>query len=149
MEIRKIAKNEFKPFGMVTVSDKKTKSVEVDGETYYKTEHGIKEVECSEYFNFYEIELDELECFGYKATIHDYEGIYTSVFRIASGIQYNLSSNNYVFYWLWLFENGHLPKWVKNVFTSKKMYVRDYGIGPYCLWRICDYGFNNNLYDRS
>lgn len=148
IELRQVRPNEFKPFGKITVQDNKTETVTVDGNVYSRVITGTKEIEVSEHPLLYDIDLDELECFGFSAKIWDYDYGFSSFFKDALKVGYTLSENNYVYYWQSLFYSGKLPNWIKNVYTDKtKMDCRLYDkIEPFFKVKIIDYGFNNSLY---
>lgn len=148
LELREISKNEFKPFGKIEVADNQVKKVVVAGEVYTKIIRGTKEIEVSEHPYLYCFELDELECFGFFAKVWDYSYGLSSFYRDAIEVNYQLSTNDYVYYWESLFYSNRLPKWIKNVYTDNtRMGYRLYDkIEPFCKVKIIDYGFNNSLY---
>jgi hypothetical protein len=143
MLIKEIAPNEFMPIGKTTINEPRLHTTTVDGEVYSRTTYEKKDVEVSEYYNVYCNDLDELKCFGYSAKIWDCN----SLFRYVSNNYCSVwSTNEYVYYWQWLFENNHLPKWVNNVYTDKKSWRPNKKIEKTFRWVICEYGFNNSLY---
>jgi len=147
MTIKEFSPNEYRVVGKFTMSKRKTKSVVVDGEEYFK-EWTEEEIVDAEKLDTYKIELDELASLGFSACVWEYPFLYNKLFKTECQLEsrYRLSDNDYVAYWQWLHNTGRTPNWIKNVYSDRTGWRFRERISKTCKLKICDYGFNNSLY---
>ena len=147
MTIKEFSPNEYRVVGKFTMSKRKTKSVVVDGEEYFK-EWIEEEIVDAEKLDTYKIELDELASLGFSACVWEYPFLYNKLFKTECQLEsrYRLSDNDYVAYWQWLHNTGRTPNWIKNVYSDRTGWRFRERISKTCKLKICDYGFNNSLY---
>ena len=147
MRIKEFLPNEYRVVGKFTMSKRKTKSVVVDGEEYFK-EWIDEEIVDAEKLDTYKIELDELASLGFSACVWEYPFLYNKLFKTECQLEsrYRLSDNDYVAYWQWLHNTGRTPNWIKNVYSDRTDWRLRERISRNCKLKICDYGFNNSLY---
>ena len=147
---KKISDNEFTIGGTIDIIERKIKSVEVDGETYTKTEIIDKTIDVSELekYNWHKYDI-EFDFFNLKYVFNEYQGFtYQSLSQKYSKI--GVSSNECVARYEILFNEGVLDKRIIKVYTMKE------SISPLFLDKyfdinripilLFDYGFNNKLY---
>jgi len=147
---KKISDNEFTIGGTIDIMERKVKSVEVDGETYTKTEIIDKTIDVAELekYNWHKYDI-EFDFFNLKYVFNEYQGFtYQSLSQKYSKI--GVSSNECVARYEILFNEGVLDKRIILVYTMKKI------INPLFLDKyfdinripilLFDYGFNNKLY---
>lgn len=147
IKIQEVSKNEYKVIGTLNVMTRKSKSVVVDGEDYIKT--WIEDVETNaEDLHIVKIELDELECFGFNASVWEHQFMYNGIFESECGKEskYILSTNQYVAYWQWMHETKRLPTWIKDVYIDNNNRRVSGNVKSTCRVKIYSYGFNNTLY---
>ena len=147
---KKISDTEFTIGGTIDIMERKIKSVEVDGETYIKTEIIDKTIDVSELekYNWHKYDI-EFDFFNLKYVFNEYQGFsYQSLSQKYS--KNCVSSNECVARYEILFNEGVLDKRIINVYTMKE------SISPLFLDKyfdinsipilLFDYGFNNKLY---
>ena len=146
---KKISDTEFTIGGTIDIMVRKIKSVEVDGETYTKTEMIDKTIDVSEMqsnWHKYDIEFD---FFNLKYVFNDYQGFsYQSLSQKYS--KNCVSSNECVARYEILFNEGVLDKRIIKIFSSKERinnyYLNNYFDGVHIDILLFNYGFNNKLY---
>lgn len=147
---KKISDTEFTIGGTIDIMERKIKSVEVDGETYTKTEIIDKTIDVSELekYNWHKYDI-EFDFFNLKYVFNEYQGFsFQSLSQKYSKI--GVSSNECVARYEILFNEGVLDKRIIKVYTMKE------SISPLFLDKyfdinsipilLFDYGFNNKLY---
>jgi hypothetical protein len=146
---KKISDTEFTIGGTIDIIERKIKSVEVNGETYTKTEIIDKTIDISELkedWHKYNIKFD---FFNLKYVFNEYQGLsYQSLSQKYSKI--GVSSNECVARYEILFNEGVLDKRIIKIYTSKEdispIYLDKYFDGVSIDILLFDYGFNNKLY---
>ena len=146
---KKISDTEFTIGGTIDIIERKIKSVEVDGETYTKTEIIDKTIDISELkedWHKYNIKFD---FFNLKYVFNEYQGLsYQSLSQKYSKI--GVSSNECVARYEILFNEGVLDKRIIKIYTSKEdispIYLDKYFDGVSIDILLFNYGFNNKLY---
>lgn len=147
--LKKISDNEFTIGGTIDILDRKVKSVEVDGETYTKTEMIDKTIDVSEMQGNWHKHDIEFDFFNLKYVFNDYHGLlYKSLSQMYS--RNIVSSNECVARYEILFNDGVLDKRIVKIFSSKERisnyYLNKYFDGVHIDILLFDYGFNNKLY---
>jgi hypothetical protein len=147
---KKISDTEFTIGGTIDIMERKVKSVEVDGETYTKTEIIDKTIDVSELekYNWHKYDI-EFDFFNLKYVFNEYQGFtYQSLSQKYSKI--GVSSNECVARYEILFNEGVLDKRIIKIYTSKenitRVYLDKYFDGVSIDILVFDYGFNNKLY---
>ena len=147
---KKISDNEFTIGGTIDIIERKIKSVEVDGETYTKTEIIDKTIDVAELekYNWHKYDI-EFDFFNLKYVFNEYQGLtYQSLSQKYSKI--GVSSNECVARYEILFNEGVLDKRIIKIYTSKenisRVYLDKYFDGVSIDILVFDYGFNNKLY---
>ena len=146
---KKISDTEFTIGGTIDIIERKIKSVEVNGETYTKTEIIDKTIDISELkedWHKYNIKFD---FFNLKYVFNEYQGLsYQSLSQKYSKI--GVSSNECVARYEILFNEGVLDKRIIKIYTSKEdispIYLDKYFDGVSIDILLFNYGFNNKLY---
>lgn len=146
---KKISDTEFTINGTIDIIERKIKSVEVNGETYTKTEIIDKTIDISELkedWHKYNIKFD---FFNLKYVFNEYQGLsYQSLSQKYSKI--GVSSNECVARYEILFNEGVLDKRIIKIYTSKEdispIYLDKYFDGVSIDILLFNYGFNNKLY---
>lgn len=146
---KKISDTEFTIGGTIDIMERKIKSVEVDGETYTKTEIIDKTIDISELkedWHKYNIKFD---FFNLKYVFNEYQGFsYQSLSQKYS--KNCVSSNECVARYEILFNEGVLDKRIIKIYTSKEdispIYLDKYFDGVSIDILLFNYGFNNKLY---
>ena len=149
LRIEQFEVDKYRVVGSVSIMETECKYVTVDG-IEYTNERRVPREKCASTLNVYNVELDDLECFGFKPTILEHDFLYNKMFKSQAETEcrYSLSTNEYVAYWQWLGYTKRLPFYVKSVFTSDSYgsNVTRQKLSPYCTIKLFDYGFNNSLY---
>ena len=147
---KKISDTEFTIGGTIDIMERKIKSVEVDGETYTKTEIIDKTIDVSELekYNWHKYDI-EFDFFNLKYVFNEYQGFsYQSLSQKYS--KNCVSSNECVARYEILFNEGVLDKRIIKIYTSKEnvtpVYLDKYFDGVSIDILLFDYGFNNKLY---
>ena len=147
---KKISDTEFTIGGTIDIMERKIKSVEVDGETYTKTEIIDKTIDVSELekYNWHKYDI-EFDFFNLKYVFNEYQGFsYQSLSQKYS--KNCVSSNECVARYEILFNEGVLDKRIIKIYTSKEnvtpVYLDKYLDGVSIDILLFDYGFNNKLY---
>ena len=147
---KKISDTEFTIGGTIDIMERKIKSVEVDGETYIKTEIIDKTIDVSELekYNWHKYDI-EFDFFNLKYVFNEYQGFsYQSLSQKYS--KNCVSSNECVARYEILFNEGVLDKRIIKIYTSKEnvtpVYLDKYFDGVSIDILLFDYGFNNKLY---
>ena len=147
---KKILDTEFTIGGTIDIMERKIKSVEVDGETYTKTEIIDKTIDVSELekYNWHKYDI-EFDFFNLKYVFNEYQGFsYQSLSQKYS--KNCVSSNECVARYEILFNEGVLDKRIIKIYTSKEnvtpVYLNKYFDGVSIDILLFDYGFNNKLY---
>ena len=147
---KKISDTEFTIGGTIDIMERKIKSVEVDGETYTKTEIIDKTIDVSELekYNWHKYDI-EFDFFNLKYVFNEYQGFsYQSLSQKYS--KNCVSSNECVARYEILFNEGVLDKRIIKIYTSKEnvtpAYLDKYFDGVSIDILLFDYGFNNKLY---
>jgi hypothetical protein len=147
---KKISDNEFTIGGTIDITERKIKSVVVDGETYTKTEMVDKTVDVSELekYNWHKYDI-EFDFFNLKYVFHEYQGFnYQSLSQMYS--KFTVSSNQCVARYEILFNEGVLDKRIIKVYTMKEtispLFLEKYFDINKIPILLFDYGFNNKLY---
>ena len=146
---KKISDTEFTIGGTIDIIERKIKSVEVNGETYTKTEIIDKTIDISELkedWHKYNIKFD---FFNLKYVFNEYQGLsYQSLSQKYSKI--GVSSNECVARYEILFNEGVLDKRIIKIYTSNEdispIYLDKYFDGVSIDILLFNYGFNNKLY---
>lgn len=149
LRIEQYEVDKYRVTGSFPLKSRKRKTVNVDGEQYHQDYIETKDV-CATTLSLYKVELDELECFGFKPTILEHSFAYNKLFKNEAehDCGYTLSTNEYVAYWEWLDYTKRLPYYVNRVWSGKSEWfaVENQKLKPHCMVKLLDYGFNNSLY---
>ena len=149
LRIEQYEVDKYRVVGSLEIMETERKYVTIDA-VEYKNERRVHKVKCATTFNVYSVELDDLDCFGFRTTILEHSFAYNKMFKTQAETEcgYSLSTNEYVAYWQWLGYTKRLPFYVKSVFTSDSYdsNVTRQNLSPYCIIKLFDYGFNNSLY---
>jgi uncharacterized protein Usg len=147
---KKISDTEFTIGGTIDIMERKIKSVEVDGETYTKTEIIYKTIDVSELekYNWHKYDI-EFDFFNIKYVFNEYQGFFFQ--SLSQKYSKNcVSSNECVARYEILFNEGVLDKRIIKIYTSKEnvtpIYLDKYFDGVSIDILLFDYGFNNKLY---